>query len=176
MKDELVALFEDTAKAHHKAFVDVNGEDPDWAIWYAEKIQTGLGDALGRKFSKSEIIFCLVFIDNEYRAKSPDTPWIEYYAEHFIEKFAPSDEKNEDKLALYHLPTCPFCLRVRRTIDKLGLEVELRNTREQTHFDDLVAERGRGTVPVLHITSPNGEERWMPESVDIVEYLERMYG
>ena len=29
---------------------------------------------------------------------------------------------------------------------------------------------------VLRITSPNGEERWIPESHDILRYLEKMVG
>ena len=40
------------------------------------------------------------------------------------------------------------------------------------YADELIESRGRATVPVLRITSPNGEERWMPESPDIVRYLE----
>ena len=62
---------------------------------------------------------------------------------------------------------------VRAGIERLGVNVELRNIFEDPqHRDDLVAARGRATVPVLRITSPNGEERWMPESRDIVRYLE----
>ena len=30
-------------------------------------------------------------------------------------------------LALYHFPTCPFCLKTRRTLRRLSLDVELRN-------------------------------------------------
>jgi hypothetical protein len=30
-------------------------------------------------------------------------------------------------------------------------------------------------APVLRITSPDGSERWMPESRDIVRYLEQTY-
>ena len=71
----------------------------------------------------------------------------------------------------------PFCLRVRRAIDILGLDVELRNIYEdRAHFDELREARGRTTVPVLRITSPDGDERWMPESADIVRYLQATYG
>ena len=31
------------------------------------------------------------------------------------------------KLALYHFPTCPFCLKTRRVIRQLSLDIELRN-------------------------------------------------
>ena len=33
---------------------------------------------------------------------------------------------------------------------------------DESHRDELIAERGRTTVPVLRITSPDGGERWMP--------------
>ena len=58
-------------------------------------------------------------------------------------------------------------------MDRLGLDVELREIFDEPHYrEQLVEARGRATVPVLRITSPDGEERWMPESRDIVHYLE----
>ena len=65
---------------------------------------------------------------------------------------------------------------VMQTTSQLGIEVELRNIDEDTDYrDELVAARHRATVPVLHITSPNGDKRWMPESRDIISYLEKTY-
>ena len=63
---------------------------------------------------------------------------------------------------------------VRANIERLGLNVELRDIFEDASYrDELIEARGRATVPVLRITSPNGEERWVPESRDIVSYLEK---
>jgi glutaredoxin 2 len=68
-------------------------------------------------------------------------------------------------------------VRVLRAIDTLRLDVELRNIYEdRKYLDQLRAVRGRTTVPVLRITSADGEERWMPESADIVRYLQATYG
>ena len=62
---------------------------------------------------------------------------------------------------------------VKSGIEDLGVDVELRNIFQNPEYrDELVAARGRATVPVLRITSPNGEERWMPESREILRYLE----
>ncbi len=62
------------------------------------------------------------------------------------------------------------------TIDQLGIDVELRDIfLDESHRDELIAERGRATVPVLRITSPDDGERWMPESADIIAYLEELY-
>ena len=95
----------------------------------------------------------------------------------WIECLGPAEEPAEDQLALYYFDTCPFCIRVLRTIDALGLDVELRNIyREPDHLTALREARGRTTVPVLRITSPDGQDRWMPESADIVRYLQATYG
>lgn len=71
-----------------------------------------------------------------------------------------------------------FCqLDNRSAIDRLGVDVELRDIFESPEYrDELIKARGRATVPVLRITSPDGEERWMPESRDIVRYLETTFG
>ena len=42
--------------------------------------------------------------------------------------------------------------------------------------DELIEVRGRATVPVLWIQSPERTVRWMPESCDIMQYLEKTYG
>lgn len=82
-----------------------------------------------------------------------------------------------DHLALYHFDGCGYCSRVRRAIEELGIDVELRNIFDNPdHMDSLSAARGRRTVPVLRITSPDGEDRWLPESTEIIRYLRETYG
>jgi glutathione S-transferase len=66
---------------------------------------------------------------------------------------------------------------VRSAIDELEIDVELRDVfQDSQHCDDLIEARGRATVPVLRIAAANGEVRWMPESRDIVSYLQITYG
>lgn len=80
-------------------------------------------------------------------------------------------------LILYHFPACPYCQLVQRTLDELGLEIEQRNIRlEPTYAEELRRARGRITVPVLRILADDGSERWMPESADIVRYLQDRFG
>jgi len=76
-------------------------------------------------------------------------------------------------LALYMTPICPYCIYVRSAASSLGLDIEMKNIYKQQHFDDLLAARNRATVPVLRISYPNGqqEEKWLPESMDIIAYL-----
>lgn len=75
-------------------------------------------------------------------------------------------------LVLYGYPECPYCRRVLAAIESLGLDVPLRNTmRDDEANAALVAATGRETVPVLRIEHRDGSVRWMPESLDIVRYL-----
>ncbi len=176
VRNNLVDLLVEAGRAHHSAFAATDGADPDWSIWYADYLIEPFAQRLGMHFHKSQLIYCLMNADFEHQARSPDSNWPEYYADEIIERYAPSESPGEDKLALYHFNGCPFCAMVRSAIDRLGIDVELQDIFENPEYrDDLIEARGRATVPVLRITSPNGEERWMPESRDIVRYLETTF-
>jgi glutaredoxin 2 len=93
-----------------------------------------------------------------------------------VERYAQSESPAKDKLELYYYAGCPFCTIAMSPMKKLGVEVELRNIHENPLYrEDLLNARGRVTVPVLRITSPDGEERWLPESRDIVHYIVSTY-
>lgn len=76
-------------------------------------------------------------------------------------------------LSLYHFTTCPYCLRVRRRMKRLRLDIELRDIHaSRTHHDALIAGGGRQTVPCLRVQSADGSIRWMYESADIMRWLD----
>ena len=80
-------------------------------------------------------------------------------------------------LALYQYAGCPFCARVCNTLARLGLEIELRDILLSPDYArELVQATGRRTVPVLRIEEEGRRVRWMPESADIVAYLEERFG
>ncbi len=80
-----------------------------------------------------------------------------------------------DRLALYHFPSCPFCIRVFDAIDRLGLDIERRDIMTEERWrDELYEATDRWTVPCLRIETDDGV-RWMHESADIVAWLERAY-
>lgn len=173
MQTKLVELLRTAGRAHHAAFAATDGDDPDWPIWYADYLQKPIAERLGMRFNKTQLIQCLVSADVEHQARSPQSDWPEYYANQILEHCAASETPAEDKLALYHFNGCPFSNIAKAGINRLGIDVELRDIyQDPKHRDDLIKARGRATVPVLRITAPNGEERWMPESRDIVRYLE----
>ena len=80
-------------------------------------------------------------------------------------------------LSLYGYPQCPYCARVLRTMESLGLDIPLRNTAQDGDSQrTLVEAMGRGTVPVLRIEDGDGKVNWLPESADIVHYLDSRFG
>ena len=175
LQKNLVSVFSETGRAHHAAFEATDGVDPEWPIWYAEHLQAPIADALQTPFTKSQLVYCVMDADFERSARAPDSEWPEFYADQFIERYARSAAPAEDKLALYYSRSCPFCSIVTAAIDRLGLDVELREIFEDSRYrDQLLEARGRATVPVLRISSPDGDDRWMPESRDIVRYLKTM--
>ena len=81
------------------------------------------------------------------------------------------------KLALYHFPTCPFCLKTRRAIRRLSLDIELRNARsDEAHRAALIAGGGKPQVPCLLITDANGQTTWLYESDAINAWLNCEFG
>lgn len=63
--EALIEAFEKAGEAHAMAFIQVGGEDPDWAIWYAGFLQRPLSSILGRNLSKAEIVTCLISVEEE---------------------------------------------------------------------------------------------------------------
>ena len=79
-------------------------------------------------------------------------------------------------LALYQFGTCPFCIKARRTIRRLSLDIELRDARRGAHRDALVAGGGRAQVPCLRIEHDDGTVKWLYESDEIVRFLDESFG
>lgn len=80
-------------------------------------------------------------------------------------------------LALYHFPTCPFCLKTRRTMRRLSLNIELRDAQNnETHRAALIAGGGKRQTPCLLITDASGQQTWLYESDAINAYLNREFG
>jgi glutaredoxin len=80
-------------------------------------------------------------------------------------------------LALYHFPTCPFCLKTRRTLRRLSLNIELRDAQhDAAHRAALIAGGGKPQVPCLLITAADGKQTWLYESDAISAWLNREFG
>jgi len=78
----------------------------------------------------------------------------------------------DQMLELYQFESCPYCSKVRKKLTELGVDVKLRQVDKNDR--SRVEEVSRQTnVPVL--VDPNTDTT-MPESDDIVDYLEEHYG
>ena len=79
-------------------------------------------------------------------------------------------------MALYHFQMCPFCVKTRRQIRRLGLNIENRDARNDPKWNqELIDEGGKYQVPCLKITKDDGSVEWMYESSEINQYLDERY-
>jgi len=76
-------------------------------------------------------------------------------------------------LTLYFRPTCAFCRRVMAVIERLEIEVEMKDITDTTLQAELIARGGKSQVPYLIDTDHNIE---LYESDDIVAHLQKEYG
>ncbi len=79
-------------------------------------------------------------------------------------------------LAIYQFKTCPFCIKVRREIRRLSLNIELRDAqKDPQNREALLQGGGQIKVPCLKITDAQGKSQWMYESADIIQYLQKRF-
>lgn len=76
-------------------------------------------------------------------------------------------------LALYQYEACPFCVKVRRAMKRLELNIPTHDIKRcDTSRDELLAGGGNLMVPCLRIDEGDDGIRWMYESKDIIKFLE----
>ena len=93
-----------------------------------------------------------------------------------VEKRAELDEMTAS-MALYQFGLCPFCVKTRRTIRRLGLNIELRDARNDPKWNaELIEQGGKYQVPCLRLVDENGDVNWLYESTEINNYLDQHFG
>ena len=79
-------------------------------------------------------------------------------------------------LSLYQFHACPFCVKVRRSMIRLNLNIELRDARNnEQHRQELLEEGGRIKVPCLRIQEGD-QVTWLYDSKAIITYLDQRFG
>lgn len=79
-------------------------------------------------------------------------------------------------LVLYQFLTCPFCIRTRRAIRRLSLNIETRDAGNHAPSRKQLQKcGGRLMVPCLRIRREDGSMQWLYESDDIIRYLEERF-
>lgn len=92
-----------------------------------------------------------------------------------IEKQQQIDRQCEG-LTLYQFKTCPFCIKVRRELHGLSLNIALRDAQnDPQHRAALLQGGGKIKVPCLKITDEGGDSQWLYESTAIIQYLRQRF-
>jgi len=86
----VAALLHEAGETHHLVYRIVDGEDPDWASWYADWLiaHSELPQILGAAPVRSELVWLLVSLDREYTDTGPDVQWPDWYAERILEQLS----------------------------------------------------------------------------------------
>jgi hypothetical protein len=90
----IAALLHEAGETHHTVYRIVDGDDPDWASWYADWLTnlSELGEILETTPARSELTWLLVSLDKDYAAANPGTPWPQWYAERMVSHFSAANE------------------------------------------------------------------------------------
>lgn len=84
----LAALFRQASEAHHRAFRETDGQDPEWPLWYAGYLQEPLEGIMRRSFTRSDLVHFLLSADEEHARQSPRPEWPAFYAALFLRRYA----------------------------------------------------------------------------------------
>jgi hypothetical protein len=100
LRVELIALLNETGRAHHRAYQASNGADAEWPLWYAEAMQARLNGLIGAGCTRSELIYWLVRAEKERSSLAPGVNWAEDYADFFLKQSGamPAAPKAADEL------------------------------------------------------------------------------
>jgi hypothetical protein len=90
--ERIGSLLKEAAETHHIVYRIVDGNDPDWASWYAHWLinLSELPDVLGVRPVRSQLVYELVDLDRRYNQETPVGGWEAFYAARLLEHFSPA--------------------------------------------------------------------------------------
>jgi NAD(P)H-hydrate epimerase len=77
---EVAELLLETGHHHHQAYVDSDGVDPEWALWYSGYLQSRLWDRAGSLPTRSLLVHLLLSAERDHAASTGEVPWPQFYA------------------------------------------------------------------------------------------------
>ena len=82
-------LLHEAGVTHHIVYRIVDGEDPDWASWYADWLldHSELPQILGGSPVRSHLVAALVRLDREFVTEKMAGKWEDYYAKELLKEF-----------------------------------------------------------------------------------------
>lgn len=86
---KLSELLHEVAELHHQVYKITDGDDPDWAIWYAHWLihLSNFSKLFPTNPIESEVIYLFVKMDKEYTSSNKEVSWEIYYAEKLLEHY-----------------------------------------------------------------------------------------
>jgi hypothetical protein len=88
--NRIAALLREAAETHHVVYRIVDGDDPDWASWYADWLLdlSELPTELGKRPVRSHLVHALVELDRVFGLEQRAEPWQDFYARGLLTRFA----------------------------------------------------------------------------------------
>jgi hypothetical protein len=89
--ERVAELLHEAAETHHVVYRITDGDDPDWASWYADWLLelSELPAVLGVRPVRSHLVHALVELDRQYTEAAPGEAWETWYARGLLDRFAP---------------------------------------------------------------------------------------
>jgi len=87
--DRVAALLHEAAETHHVVYRIVDGDDPDWASWYADWLLdlSELPQLLAETPVRSHLVHALVQFDRDYVEEQPSERWEDWYTRLLLERW-----------------------------------------------------------------------------------------
>ena len=79
-QEQLAELLIQTGHHHHQAYLDSDGVDPEWALWYSGYLQAHMWDRAGTLPTRSQLIHLLLSGEAQLAGSGSDVPWPQFYA------------------------------------------------------------------------------------------------
>ena len=82
-------VLHEAAETHHVVWRITDGDDPDWASWYADWLLdlSVLPALLGTKPIRSHLVHALVQLDRDHAASGSNERWEDAYAREIAAQF-----------------------------------------------------------------------------------------
>ena len=87
IRQQLIQLFRETGPAHHLTFIETDGVDPEWPIWYANYMQERINAIMKATFTRSKLVQIILNAAEDQEINAPQADWTEYYADYFLKRY-----------------------------------------------------------------------------------------
>jgi hypothetical protein len=83
-------LLHEVSETHHVVYRITEGDDPDWASFYADWLldHSELPAILGGAPIRSHLVHALVQLDRDFAGGRAEGRWEDWYAERLVEQFS----------------------------------------------------------------------------------------